>query len=97
MATDYDAPRASAGDEIEADSLEGLKAAEAENSSIDEDGDIIDSFQPPTVDVSGEEISVTVVPRQSNEFTCSSCFIVQDKKRIAHTDPDGSAVCLDCD
>lgn len=96
MATDYDAPRRRAEDDLETDSLEGIKAAEAENSSMNEDGEIIDSFEPPTLDLSGEELNVTVVPRQSDEFTCSSCFLVQRKNRISHVEDDGSLICQDC-
>lgn len=96
MATDYDAPRRWAEDDLETDSLEGIKAAEAENSSMNEDGEIIDSFEPPTLDLSGEELNVTVVPRQSDEFTCSSCFLVQRKNRISHVEDDGSLICQDC-
>ncbi|WKD59152.1 DUF4193 domain-containing protein [Corynebacterium caspium] len=97
MATDYDAPRVRIEDEIEADSLEGLKAAESGSPSIDDDGEIVDSFEPPTMDVSGEELNVTVIPRKEDEFTCSSCFIVQNKKRIAYIEDDGSIICLDCE
>lgn len=96
MATDYDAPRRRAEDDLETDSLEGIKAAEAENSSMNEDGEIIDSFEPPTMDLSGEELNVTVVPRQSDEFTCSSCFLVQRKNRISHVEDGGSIICQDC-
>ncbi|KQB85437.1 DUF4193 domain-containing protein [Corynebacterium oculi] len=96
MATDYDAPRRRAEDDLETDSLEGIKAAEAENSSMNEDGEIIDSFELPTMDLSGEELNVTVVPRQSDEFTCSSCFLVQRKNRISHVEDDGSIICQDC-
>ena len=41
MATDYDAPRRRAEDELETDSLEGLKAAENASNGIEEDGSII--------------------------------------------------------
>ena len=47
MATDYDAPRRRMDDEIEADSLEGLKAAEVAGSSMDDEGEIVDSFELP--------------------------------------------------
>ncbi|SDR97818.1 DUF4193 domain-containing protein [Corynebacterium timonense] len=97
MATDYDAPRRRAEDEIETDSLEGLKAAEAAGSSMDDDGEIVDAFDIPASDLSGEELNVSVVPRQENEFTCASCFLVQKKSRLAYTEPDGSKICLDCE
>ncbi|WP_115684497.1 DUF4193 domain-containing protein [Corynebacterium senegalense] len=97
MATDYDAPRRRMEDEIETDSLEGLKAAEAAGSSMDDDGEIVDSFDIPAQDLSGEELNVTVVPRQEDEFTCASCFLVQKNNRLAYTEDDGSKICLDCE
>lgn len=96
MATDYDAPRRRAEDEIEADSLEGLKAAEVAGSSMDDEGEVVDSFDIPAQDVSGEELDVTVVPRQDDEFICDSCFLVQKKSRLAYEE-DGETICLDCE
>ena len=49
MATDYDAPRRRMDDEIETDSLEGLKAAEVAGSSMDDDGEIVEPVEPPFV------------------------------------------------
>lgn len=95
MATDYDAPRRRVEDELETDSLEGLKGAESDNSVIDDDGDIVEPFEPPTVDLTGEELNVEVIPRQENEFTCSSCYLVQDKKRLDHFEGD-DPICRDC-
>ena len=95
MATDYDAPRRRVEDELEADSLEGLKAAENDNNGMDDDGEIVESFEPPSVDLTGEELNVTVVPRKDDEFTCSVCYLVQSNKRLAHEE-DGEPVCMDC-
>lgn len=97
MATDYDAPRRRAEDELETDSLEGLKAAENNSNDMDDDGDIVEPYDLPSLDLSGEEMDVEVVPRRSDEFTCSSCFLVQRRNRIAHIEDDGSIICLDCD
>lgn len=96
MATDYDAPRR-LDDELETDSLEGLRAAEVAGSSMDDEGEIVDSFEIPPADLSGEELNVEVVPRKENEFTCSVCFLVQKNNRLAYTEDDGSPVCLDCE
>lgn len=96
MATDYDAPRRRMDDEIEADSLEGLKAAEVAGSSMDDEGEIVDSFELPAQDLSGEELNVTVITRQEDEFTCSSCFLVQKKNRLAYQEGN-TAICLDCE
>ncbi len=95
MATDYDAPRRRVEDELETDSLEGLKAVETAN-DMDDDGEIVESFEIPNVDLSGEELNVDVVPRRENEFTCASCFLVQRNNRKSHTEPDGTDICLDC-
>ena len=95
MATDYDAPRKRAEDELETDSLEGLKAAEVAGSSMDDDGEIVEAFEPPSVDLTGEELNVTVVPRKDDEFTCSVCFLVQSNKRLDHEE-NGELVCKDC-
>ena len=95
MATDYDAPRRRAEDELETDSLEGLKAAEGQDPGIDDDGEIVEPFDLPALDLSGEELNVTVVPKREDEFTCTECFLVQRRNRMSHTEPDGSEICLD--
>ena len=95
MATDYDAPRRRMDDEIEADSLEGLKAAEVAGSSMDDEGEIVDSFELPAQDLSGEELNVTVIPRQEDEFTCSSCFLVHHRSQLA-SEKNGQLICSEC-
>ncbi|APT84891.1 DUF4193 domain-containing protein [Corynebacterium aquilae] len=96
MATDYDAPRRRVDDDLETDSLEGLKAAENASLDVDDDGEVVESYDLPTLDLSGEDINVTVVPRRADEFTCGSCFIVQRRNRIDHTEDDGTIICMDC-
>ena len=99
MATDYDAPRR-ADDEMSEDSLEELKARrnEAQSAAVDVDEtDTAESFELPGADLSGEELNVEVKPRQDDEFTCASCFLVQKNNRLAYTEDDGSKICLDCE
>lgn len=96
MATDYDAPRRRVDDDLETDSLEGLKAAENAGLDIDDDGEVVESYDLPPMDLGGEDINVTVVPRRADEFTCGSCFIVQRRNRIDHTEDDGTIICRDC-
>ena len=80
MATDYDAPRRGDVDELSEDSLEELKArrAEAQSGSIDVDEtELAESLELPGADLSslsGEELTVRVLPKQSDEFTCSQLF-----------------------
>ena len=56
-----------------------------------------DVYKRQTQDLSGEELNVEVKPRQDDEFTCASCFLVQNQKRLAYTEDDGSKICLDCE
>jgi len=98
MATDYDAPRTRPEDEIETDSLEGLKAAEKAEPEIDDtdDGEVVEPLDIPISDLSGEELSGEVIPRQTDEFTCSVCFLVQHRNRIAEDEGNGEYICVDC-
>ena len=96
MATDYDAPRRRMDDDIETDSLEGLKAAEVAGSSMDDDGEIVEPVEPPTQDLSGEELNVEVKPRQDDEFTCASCFLVRHRSQIAREEGN-LKFCVECE
>jgi hypothetical protein len=98
IATDYDAPRRSEADELGEDSLEELKArrAEAQSSSVDVDEtDFNENLELPGADLSNEELTVRVLPKQEDEFTCSRCFLVQHRSRLAATRGD-QMYCRDC-
>jgi len=97
MATDYDAPRKTE-EEMNEDSIEELKARRHDKNSgkVDEDEvEAAEAFELPGADLSHEELSVQVMPRQSDEFTCSSCFLVQHRSQMA-SDKNGRYVCQDC-
>ena len=77
MATDYDAPRRNETDDMAEDSLDELKARrnEAQSAVVDVDeSETAESFELPGADLSGEELTVKVMPKQADEFTCASCF-----------------------
>jgi hypothetical protein len=97
MATDYDTPRKT-DEELHEESLEELKAKRAEVQSgkidIDEEEEA-ENLELPGADLSGEELSVRVVPNQEDEFTCSKCFLVSHVTNIAKGS-GASAVCRDC-
>lgn len=98
MATDYDAPRRTEADELGEDSLEELKArrAEAQAAAVDVDEtDFNESLELPGADLSNEELTVRVLPKQEDEFTCSSCFLVFHRSRLAST-RKGAPICRDC-
>lgn len=99
MATDYDAPRRSQEDELAEDSLEELKARRNETQSgvVDVDTDAPDeNFELPGADLSSEELNVKVLPKQDDEFTCSRCFLVFHRSRLA-SESNGRLICRDCD
>ena len=85
MATDYDAPRKT-DDDISEDSIEELKSRRADQQSSNVDVDETEQaegFELPGADLSGEEMSVRVLPRQADEFTCTSCFLVHHRSQLA--------------
>jgi hypothetical protein len=98
MPTDYDAPRRTETDDVSEDSLEELKARrnEAASAVVDVDeSETAENFELPGADLSGEELSVRVIPKQADEFTCSSCFLVQHRSRLA-SEKNGVMICNDC-
>jgi hypothetical protein len=98
MATDYDAPRRTETDEMAEDSLEELKARrnEAQSGAVDVDeSESAENFELPGADLSGEELTVRVLPKQADEFTCTSCFLVHHRSRLAEI-PGGRLICRDC-
>lgn len=98
MATDYDAPRRNEADELGEDSLEQLKArrAEAQSATVDTDeAELNESFELPGADLSTEELTVKVLPKQEDEFTCVSCFLVHHRSQLAGQ-KNGRPICRDC-
>ena len=97
MATDYDAPRKTETDESADESLEALagRRTDAATAVIDVDEGDDDMFDLPGADLSGEELSVRVVPKQADEFTCSRCFLVHHRNRLA-MQTDRQQICTDC-
>ena len=81
--------------------LNELKArrAEAQSGSIDVDeAELAESLELPGADLSsmsGEELTVRVLPKQDDEFTCSSCFLVHHRSRLAR-EKNGQLICRDC-
>ncbi|MCX5215533.1 DUF4193 domain-containing protein [Kitasatospora sp. NBC_00240] len=74
VATNFDIPRTSEDDQLEAEDL----------------------LELPGADLSDEELSVRVLPKQQDEFTCSSCFLVHHLSRLARI-KNQDQICRDCD
>jgi hypothetical protein len=97
MATDYDSPRKTEED-LGEDSLEELKARRADKtaSSVDVDEfEQAESLELPGADLSNEELSVRVLPRQADEFTCFRCFLVHHRSQLASAD-NHELICREC-
>ncbi|GAA2812896.1 DUF4193 domain-containing protein [Kitasatospora aburaviensis] len=97
MATDYDAPRDS-GDESSDESIEALKSKrdDKQSSAVDSDPEAAEGLELPGADLSGEELTVRVVPLQQDEFTCMTCFLVHHRAQLAGQDKNGQPICVDC-
>jgi hypothetical protein len=95
MATDYDAPR-KIDEDGESESIQELQSrrSDAALSAVDEDeAQAAEDYELPGADLSGEELSVRVLPPQADEFTCTECFLVHHKSQLA---PGGKLVCAEC-
>jgi hypothetical protein len=98
IARHYDAPRRNEDSELGEDSLEELKArrAEAQSGIVDVDeADVAESLELPGADLSGEELTVRVLPMQNDEFRCSHCFLVHHRSQLAEV-RKGQPICRDC-
>jgi Domain of unknown function (DUF4193) len=98
MPTDYDAPRT---DPVSAEadtSLEVLagqrKDSEADLVDVD-DQTAEEGFVLPDAEVLGEELMMRVIPQQSDEFTCTQCFLVHHRHMLAGMAGAGP-VCTEC-
>jgi hypothetical protein len=92
-----DGPRKT-DEELTEDSLQELQARRMDKSStsIDLDpDDVAESLELPGADLSNEELSFRVIPRQADEFTCSSCFLVHHRSQLAET-RKGEPICREC-
>ena len=97
MATDYDAPRKT-DEELAEDSLEELKARRNDKaaSAVDVDEtELAENLELPGADLSDESLTVRVLPKQADEFTCSRCFLVRHRSQVAK-ESNGQAICRDC-
>jgi len=94
VATDYDTPRNDSEEQTE-QSLEALKARRA--ASAADLGDDADPFEAeldlPGADLGDEELAIRVVPKQADEFTCTSCFLVHHRSQLADAK---KRICNDC-
>jgi hypothetical protein len=94
--SDYDARRVTDADAADQSTLRELGSVPKLTAAVVDD-DPNDSlfYELPGADLSSEELSVVVIPKRSDEFTCSSCFLVQHRSRLRDTS-GGRQICADC-
>ena len=93
MATDYDASRKTEEEQKE-ESLEARRLASGDqdktSGKVDEDeAEAAEAYELPGADLSHEFLDIEVTPKQSDEFTCDACFLVQ---HFGIVDPVGNAL-----
>ena len=92
--SDYDARRVS---DVETMDRSGLRDLAPKSSAVIVDDDASDAFfELPDADLSGEELVVTVIPARADEFTCSSCHLVQHRSRLRSAG-GVPPICADCE
>lgn len=98
MTTDHDAPRRPP-EERASGALEeiptGMRPAQGSAIDLDE-SELADTFELPGADLSNEELLVQIVPVQSDEFTCMSCFLVHHRSQLAG-ERNGQKYCNECE
>jgi hypothetical protein len=96
VATDYDVPRKTDEDMAENGTKEGRpRRADAATGLADLEESDNEPLDLPGADLSGEELSVLVLPRQTDEFTCTNCFLVHHRNQLARQ-KRGVMLCSDC-
>ncbi|OBK26072.1 DUF4193 domain-containing protein [Mycobacterium asiaticum] len=94
--SDYDARRVTEADAADGSPLGELgPMPKLATAVVDDDLNDAPFFELPGADLSGEELSVVVIPQRSDEFTCSSCFLVQHRNRLRMSS-GGRQICADC-
>lgn len=91
MATDYDAPRKNDDETTSIEEIkEGTAAPVHASSDMDEDGGGVAFMGAEAIP---DELDVVVVPKQQDEFTCMSCFIVKHRSQLAR---GSKTICNEC-
>ncbi len=84
--TDYDTPRLGSVEDPDTDPLDAISTArkEAQSPNVDlDETDIADGIELPGADLSalfGDELTMPVIPKRADEFTCACCFLVQHRR-----------------
>jgi hypothetical protein len=92
--TDYDAPRVKPEEQEKDEAVEEARARIASTGyKVDDEPNLDEAITLPGADLSALALEVEVVPQQSDEFTCMSCFLVRHRSQLAAGAHDR---CVDC-
>jgi hypothetical protein len=61
-----------------------------------DEAEAAESFELPGADLSGEELTVRVLPARVDGFTCASCFLVPPRSQVARKQ-SGLRYCTGCE
>ena len=94
MAADYDAPKKTDDDHESLDAIkQNTKPTSPSIIDVEEEGIAEDHAREELIN---EALEVMVIPPQTDEFTCSECFIVKHKSMQASKKGKYGPVCVDC-
>ncbi|MFD9669409.1 DUF4193 family protein [Rhodococcus sp. NPDC059968] len=93
MAPDYDAPRVTESEVSTDASLVQLTAIRKEAQSPVVHANTAGSVELHAPDLSGTDFTVRAIPKQSDEFICTSCSLVHHRGRLADHQ---QLACRDC-
>jgi hypothetical protein len=97
VATDYDKPRSSDSmtDPAPEPELAALASQRADAAAgLGDETDPVEALlDAPNSDLSGEELTVPLVPRQDDEFTCTVCYLVHHRSQLAD---EKRVICDEC-
>lgn len=60
-----------------------------------EESDAAGLLELDSSELIADDITVAIIPKRADEFTCSNCFLIHHISRLA-TSKDGQPVCTDC-
>ncbi|WP_230977339.1 DUF4193 family protein [Georgenia yuyongxinii] len=92
---DYDAPRENE-DGVNVNATTDAEVRRPQGwTGFDEDELVAAEGQLPGSDLSGEELTIEVVPQQTDEFVCTCCFLVHHRSQLTG-DVAGPPACNEC-
>ena len=73
----------------------GLRHPQKDRQIDVDEAEAAETLELPGADLSGEELTVRVVPKQVDEFTCSRCFLVHHITQLSKGE-GAKAICKEC-